>query len=112
MSARSALEPIVSSSFSLDSRISTRKRWRQVISLAGALALLAVSHTSTAQMVAAPPLQVLANHVPKIVNGQSARFLGTLPDSQKMQLTIVLPLRNQDQLDQLLVRLYDPASSD
>jgi subtilase family serine protease len=63
-------------------------------------------------MVAAPPLQVLPNQVSKIVNGQSARFLGPLPDSQKMQLTIVLPLRNQDQLDQLLVRLYDPGSSD
>lgn len=112
MSARSALEPIVAPSFSPDRPISTRKRWRQVISLAGALALLAVSRPSSAQMVAAPPLQVLPNQVSKIVNGQSARFLGPLPDSQKMQLTIVLPLRNQDQLDKLLVRLYDPGSSD
>jgi subtilase family serine protease len=112
MSARSALEPFVAPSLSPDRPISTRKRWRQVISLAGALVLLAVSRTSSAQMVAAPPLQVLPNHVSKIVNGQSARFLGPLPDSQKMQLSIVLPLRNQDQLDQLLVRLYDPGSSD
>jgi subtilase family serine protease len=63
-------------------------------------------------MATPPPLQVLPNHVSKTVNGQSAPFLGPLPDSQKMQLSIVLPLRNQDQLDQLLVRLYDPASSD
>ena len=112
MSARFALEPIVAPSFSLDGHISTRKRWRQVISLVGTLALLAVSRTSSAQMVTPPPLQVLPNHVSKIVNGQSARFLGPLPDSQKMQLSIVLPLRNQDQLAQLLVRLYDPGSSD
>ncbi|MGA3133029.1 MAG: FG-GAP-like repeat-containing protein [Terracidiphilus sp.] len=63
-------------------------------------------------MATAPPLQVLPNHVATIVNGQSAQFLGALPDSQKMRLSIVLPLRNQDQLQQLLVRLYDPASSD
>jgi len=37
-------------------------------------------------------------------------LLGTLPDSQKIKLSIVLPLRNQDQLQQLLASLYDPAS--
>ena len=40
----------------------------------------------------------------------SARSIGRLPASQAMNLVIALPLRNEDQLDQLLKDLYDPAS--
>jgi subtilase family serine protease len=46
------------------------------------------------------------------VSGQVAKYIGGLPEEQKIQLSIVLPLRNQDQLKALLVRLYDPASPD
>ena len=36
--------------------------------------------------------------------------MGRLPASQAMNLVIALPLRNEDQLDQLLKDLYDPSS--
>jgi subtilase family serine protease len=36
--------------------------------------------------------------------------IGRLPGSQVLNLTIALPIRNQDQLDTLLQQLYDPAS--
>ena len=111
MFAGLALEPIVSLSFSHSNHNPAGRNWRQVIATAGLLALLAVSHAGSAQTVA-PPLQVLPDHVPQIVNQPGARFLGPLPDTQKMQLSIVLPLRNQSQLMQLLARLYDPTSAD
>lgn len=54
--------------------------------------------------------QVLHSHVrPAVTNGQAA-FVGLLPDTQQMNLAIVLPLRNQDQLKTLLGQLYDPSS--
>ena len=36
--------------------------------------------------------------------------MGQLPASQNLKLVITLPLRNEDQLDQLLTDLYDPSS--
>jgi uncharacterized membrane protein len=75
-----------------------------------ALLLPAVSRTGLAQDTPSP--QLLRNHVPQLVSGQVARYVGALPEQQKIQLNIVLPLRNQDQLKELLARLYDPASPD
>src|SRR3984957_885997 len=43
------------------------------------------------------------------LNGQ-ARTVGHLPAAQTMRLTLVLPLRNQAELDNLLQELYDPSS--
>ncbi|MGA7830605.1 MAG: protease pro-enzyme activation domain-containing protein [Terracidiphilus sp.] len=55
-------------------------------------------------------LQVLHHHVrPAITNGQAAR-VGPLPRSQGMNLSIVLPLRNQDALTNLLSQIYDPSN--
>ena len=57
-------------------------------------------------------LQALHNHIrPVIANGQAAP-VGVLPPSQRMNLAIMLPLRNQAELGSLLDRLYDPASPD
>ena len=53
---------------------------------------------------------LLTHHVRTATQDGSAPSLGRLPSSQTMNLTIALPLRNQDQLDQLLKDLYDPAS--
>ncbi len=51
---------------------------------------------------------VLTRHVrPEVA---TSRLLGQLPASQTMRLVIVLPLRNQDQLDALLTELYTPGS--
>ena len=53
---------------------------------------------------------VLTHHVRQATQDGSARSLGRLPASQTMNLVITLPLRNQDQLDQLLQDLYDPTA--
>jgi xanthomonalisin len=49
-------------------------------------------------------------HVPAAVaNGQAALF-SRLPGTQRMSLTISLPLRNESDLDNLLQEIYDPQS--
>jgi hypothetical protein len=53
---------------------------------------------------------VLPHHVPAAVAKSQAKPLGALPATKGMNLTIVLPLRNQTQLSSLLSRLYDPSS--
>jgi hypothetical protein len=61
-----------------------------------------------------PPsnLQVLHNHVrPAISNGQAVP-VGLMPTTEHMNLAIMLPLRNQAELTDLLGRLYDPSSPD
>jgi subtilase family serine protease len=56
--------------------------------------------------------QILHNHVrPAVANGQ-APLVGALPPTQRINLAIMLPLRNQGDLTNLLERLYDPASAD
>jgi subtilase family serine protease len=52
----------------------------------------------------------LPGHVP----AAAARLkpVGNVPDTQRFDLAISLPLRNPDRLDQLLSRMYDPASPD
>ncbi|MFY9747031.1 MAG: protease pro-enzyme activation domain-containing protein, partial [Acidobacteriaceae bacterium] len=56
--------------------------------------------------------QVLHNHVNPAVTGGQAALMGPLPSEQRMQVSIVLPLRNQAELTGLLKRLYDPSSPD
>ncbi|MGD0360364.1 MAG: S53 family peptidase [Bryobacteraceae bacterium] len=54
--------------------------------------------------------QPLTAHVPPAVaNGQAAR-IGDLPRGERMSLAISLPLRNENELDDLLAQIYDPAS--
>jgi subtilase family serine protease len=54
----------------------------------------------------------LHKHVrPAVTNGRAAR-LGPMSKSQSMRLAIILPLRNQGELANLLIRLYDPSSPD
>jgi hypothetical protein len=56
--------------------------------------------------------QLLHKHVrPAVTNGQAAR-VGPMSTSQRMRLAIILPLRNQSELTNLLRRLYDPSSPD
>jgi hypothetical protein len=52
--------------------------------------------------------QVLSGHVPRITKGLSPR--GRLDASCHMQVAIGLPLRNREQLTDLLEDLYNPAS--
>jgi hypothetical protein len=55
---------------------------------------------------------MLHDHVRTAVSSGQAALVGSLPPEQNMQLSIVLPLRNQAELTSLLGRLYDPASPD
>jgi hypothetical protein len=57
---------------------------------------------------AAERLMLNAQHVPPAA--ASLTPLGNLPGSQRLNLAIGLPLRNQQELDILLQQLYDPAS--
>jgi subtilase family serine protease len=62
----------------------------------------------TAAPAEANELQVLSGHVPQAV--ASSRVLYELPAATRLNLAIGLPLRNQSELDSLLVQLSDPAS--
>jgi subtilase family serine protease len=53
---------------------------------------------------------VFTHHVRGAVKDGSAKLVGHLPASQVMKLVIVLPLRNENALDQALKDLYDPSS--
>jgi uncharacterized membrane protein len=86
--------------------------WLQVIPLIAALLLPAVSRISLAQSTPTPSPQILQRHVPQVVSSHEARYVGSLSEVQKVQLSIILPLRNQDQLKQFLTSLYDPSSPD
>jgi subtilase family serine protease len=57
-------------------------------------------------------LQVLHSHVRPAVSSGQAIPLSMLPPSQRMNLAILLPVRNQPELTNLLDRLYDPANPD
>ncbi len=66
----------------------------------------------TIPTLAQSPSQTLQGHVPPAVSSGQAPLVGSLPLTQKLHITITLPLRNQDALNSLLQRLYDPASPD
>ncbi len=57
-------------------------------------------------------LQVLHGHVRRQVVEGKVRTAGAMPVDQRLSFSIVLPLRNPTELDQLLARLYDPSSPD
>ena len=62
--------------------------------------------------LAQQPPQVLHNHVrPAVASGQAAP-VGLLPPTQRLNLAIALPVRNQSDLTGLLIRLNDSSSSD
>ncbi len=62
---------------------------------------------SASAAVTVPP-QVLTNHVPKITRKLSA--LNHLDGSYRLQVAIGLPLRNREQLTNLIEDVYNPAS--
>jgi subtilase family serine protease len=54
--------------------------------------------------------RLLTTHTrPAVLNGQ-ARLIDHLPESQTMRIVLVLPLRNQEELDGLVQDLYNPSS--
>src|SRR5215469_7053716 len=53
----------------------------------------------------------LMRHTREVVANGQAALTGRLPASQTMRLVLVLPLRNQAELDSFLRDLYDPSST-
>lgn len=52
------------------------------------------------------------NHVSALVSTGQAPLVGALPATQSLNITFVMPLRNQADLTSLISRLYDPSSPD
>ena len=80
---------------------------RTVPALLAAMAIVFVCGAQAQQS-----LQVLHSHVRPAVTSGQAELVGSLPPTQRLRLSIVLPLRNQTELTGLLGRLYDPSSPD
>ena len=78
-------------------------------SLAFFLALMAAFGSKRA---AAAERQQLKGHLPAAVQRMLLQPAGDLPATNHMRLAIGLPLRNPEELDALLSRIYDPASAD
>lgn len=85
---------------------------RYICRLSIAACLLFVSFASRAQQPLQAPRQTLHGSVRQAVLSGKAAPAGLLPASQRMNLSIVLPVRNQAALSGLLGRLYDPSSPD
>jgi uncharacterized repeat protein (TIGR01451 family) len=60
--------------------------------------------------VRAAETQVLHGHVPRAVAAFKLPAIGQLPRTNRLNLAIGLPLRNQQALSQLLTQIYDPTS--
>jgi uncharacterized membrane protein len=73
-----------------------------------AIAIVTTGNSAHAQQ----PAQTLHNHLPHEVSAGQAAVVDSLPPEQQINLSIVLPLRNQKELTSLLGRLYDPSSPD
>jgi len=83
-------------------------RFRAALPLAIFLAVSLFSTLSLAQ----ESRQVLHSHVRPAVSSGQAALVGSLPATEQLHVSIVLPLRNQAELTALLGRLYDPSSPD
>ncbi len=70
------------------------------------LTLAATAFVSAA--MAQQPL--LTHHVRQETETGAAKALGQMPASQTLRLTLTLPLRNQDELDQFIEDVYNPDS--
>jgi len=56
------------------------------------------------------PKQFLNGHVPPALARLHLQPIGQLPAANRLNLSIGLPLRNQNTFDELLAQIYDPAS--
>ena len=79
-----------------------RKLSSMILAIAAVFAAAAFSHAQLQP--------VLTSHVREATRNGQAPMLGRLPASQPMNLVLVLPLRNQDELDRLLADLYNRES--
>jgi subtilase family serine protease len=75
-------------------------------SLLAVFAVLAILKT----FAPAQSMPLGTRHTREVTLSGQAPSIGRLPATHAMRLVIVLPLRNQDQLEELLAELYDPSS--
>jgi hypothetical protein len=81
------------------------KKFKFIFCLLGSVALAGEwNHAVAAEK------KLARGHVPAAISRLQA--VGELPANRQLRLAIGLPLRNPAELEQLLVRLYDPASPD
>jgi kumamolisin len=86
-------------------------------SLLAELRGLAAGLAAATLIVVLLPLQVrgqaqavLTSHLREAVSTGQAEWVDRLPATQSLQLNIMLPLRNEAELDELLQEIYDPQS--
>jgi len=74
--------------------------------------LLTIVALVLAVVIACPAQsQLLTRHVREVTHNGQAPVVGHLPATQSMRLVLVLPLRNQEALDNFLQELYTPSSA-
>src|ERR1035437_8235804 len=73
------------------------------------LGLLALVGVTAAGLGAEPGRKTLHGHIPAVVAHLTSQ--GRLPATNHLSLALGLPLRNQDELAELLQQLYDPRST-
>ena len=73
-----------------------------------AIAAMVCGASATSQ---AQSHSLLTRHTPGVVANGQAPLAGHLPVSQSLRLVLVLPHRNQAELDNFLTELYDPSSA-
>jgi subtilase family serine protease len=76
--------------------------------LAGLAVMTCLAGAAFAQDAQSLPL--FTHHVRDVVLNGEAHSVGRLPATRSMRLVLVLPLRNEAELDSFLQELYDPAS--
>lgn len=83
-----------------------RPAWRASL---GTMVVFLLALGELASPATAQTARVLSGHLVKAAGGMKP--LGLLPETNRLSLVLGLPLRNQAELDQLLVDLQNPASS-
>jgi subtilase family serine protease len=81
----------------------TRQTLIAAVSVCAACSLLATA-------VEAAPQPLLTSHVPEAVTTGLAPMVGYFPGTVRLSLALSLPLKNEDELNDLLQELYDPES--
>jgi subtilase family serine protease len=80
------------------------RKWNSSLYVLAAI-LFAATAVSQAQRQ-----NLLTTHLRQAVASGQARLVNRLPEGQTLRVVLVLPLRNQDELEQLVEDLYNPSS--
>jgi subtilase family serine protease len=92
----------------LDSRYQRRG---EIMMRSSSTLLTIVALVLAVNIVCPAQSQLLTRHVREVTLNGQAPLVGHLPATQSMRLVLVLPLRNQEALDNFLQELYTPSSA-